>query len=108
MESDSILNQQNLIEDYCARHPEFVPVEHYSDDGYTGTNFNRPAFQRMISDIEAGKINCVIVKDLSRFGQDYIDMGYYLERYFEMCENSCLPNEMKDRLKALIQSACPS
>lgn len=82
LESDSILNQQNLIEDYCARHPEFVPVEHYSDDGYTGTNFNRPAFQRMISDIEAGKINCVIVKDLSRFGRDYIDMGYYLERYF--------------------------
>lgn len=82
LESDSILNQQNLIEDYCARHPEFVPVEHYADDGYTGTNFKRPAFRRMISDIEAGKINCVIVKDLSRFGRDYIDMGYYLERYF--------------------------
>ena len=82
LESDSILNQQNLIEDYCARHPEFVLTEHYADDGYTGTNFNRPAFQRMISDIEAGKIDCVIVKDLSRFGRDYIDMGHYLERYF--------------------------
>ena len=82
LESDSILNQQRLIEDYCARHPEFVLTEHYSDDGYTGTNFSRPAFQRLISDIEAGKIDCVIVKDLSRFGRDYIDMGYYLERYF--------------------------
>ena len=82
IESDSILNQQSLIEDYCARHPEFVLTEHYADDGFTGTNFNRPAFQRMISDIEAGKIDCVIVKDLSRFGRDYIDMGHYLERYF--------------------------
>ena len=82
LESDSILNQQRLIEDYCARHPEFVLTEHYADDGYTGTNFNRPAFQRLVSDIEAGKIDCVIVKDLSRFGRDYIDMGHYLERYF--------------------------
>ena len=82
LESDSILNQQNLIEDYCVRHSEFVIVEHYADDGYTGTNFKRPAFQRMLADIEGGKIDCVIVKDLSRFGRDYIDMGYYLERYF--------------------------
>lgn len=81
-ESDSIINQQSLIEDFCARHPEFLLTEHYADDGFTGTNFNRPAFQRMISDIEAGKVDCVIVKDLSRFGRDYIDMGYYLERYF--------------------------
>ena len=82
LESDSIINQQRLIEDYCARHPEFALTEHYADDGYTGTNFNRPAFQRLVSDIEAGKIDCVIVKDLSRFGRDYIDMGHYLERYF--------------------------
>lgn len=82
MESDSILNQQRLIEDYCAREPEFQVVGHYSDDGYTGTNFDRPAFQRMVTDIEVGKVNCVVVKDLSRFGRDYIDMGYYLERYF--------------------------
>lgn len=54
----------------------------YIDDGFTGTNFNRPSFQKMISDIEAGNINCVIVKDLSRFGRDYIDTGNYLERYF--------------------------
>lgn len=54
----------------------------YCDDGFTGTNFQRPEFQRMISDIEAGRINCVIVKDLSRFGRDYISAGHYLERWF--------------------------
>ena len=82
LESDSIINQQRMLADYCALHPEFQVVDHYSDDGYTGTNFNRPAFKRMLSDIESGRITCVIVKDLSRFGRDYIDMGYYLERYF--------------------------
>ena len=82
LESDSILNQHNLIEDYCARHPEFTLVGHYSDDGFTGTNFQRPGFQQLLADIESGGIDCVIVKDLSRFGRDYIDMGYYLERYF--------------------------
>lgn len=82
LESDSIVNQQRMLEDYCGRHPELHAVDHYSDDGYTGTNFERPAFRRMLKDIEAGRVNCVIVKDLSRFGRDYIDMGYYLERYF--------------------------
>lgn len=81
-ESDSIINQQHIIEDFCARFAELVIVDRYSDDGWTGTNFNRPDFKRMIDDIEAGKINCVIVKDLSRFGRDYIDMGFYLERFF--------------------------
>ena len=80
-ESDSILNQQRLLEDYCSHHPEFRVADHYSDDGFTGTNFNRPAFKRMLRDIDSGRINCVIVKDLSRFGRDYIDTGYYLERY---------------------------
>lgn len=82
LESDSIVNQQNLLESYCQQHSEFHMAGHYSDDGYTGTNFNRPAFQRLLKDIETGKVNCIIVKDLSRFGRDYIDMGYYLERYF--------------------------
>lgn len=82
LESDSIINQQALLEDYCRQHSELHIVDHYSDDGYTGTNFDRPAFKRLLHDIESGDINCVIVKDLSRFGRDYIDMGYYLERYF--------------------------
>ena len=52
------------------------------DDGYTGRNFNRPAFQRMIADIEAGKIDCVITKDLSRLGRNYIEAGSYIEIFF--------------------------
>ena len=56
--------------------------EYYVDDGYTGRNFNRPAFQRMIADIEAGKIGCVITKDLSRLGRNYIEAGSYIEIFF--------------------------
>ncbi len=81
-ESDSILSQQRSIEDYCALRKGLHIVERYADDGYTGTNFDRPGFQQMLADIKAGKIDCVIVRDLSRFGRDYIDMGYYLERVF--------------------------
>lgn len=81
-ESDSVGNQRKLITDYLKGKDDFILYDTYVDDGYTGTNFNRPAFQRMIADIEAGKVNCVIVKDLSRFGRDYIDTGKYLERYF--------------------------
>ena len=81
-ESDSVGNQRKLITDYLKGKDEFVLYDTYIDDGFTGTNFKRPAFTRMIEDIEAGNVNCVIVKDLSRFGRDYIDTGKYLERYF--------------------------
>ena len=82
LESDSIINQHNFNMDFCNAHQEFRVVKHYVDDGYTGTNFQRPGFHEMIADIEAGRINCVVVKDLSRFGRDYIDTGFYLERFF--------------------------
>ena len=81
-ESDSIANQRKLLEQYLSAHPELNLIGFYQDDGYTGTNFDRPAFRRMEADIEAGRINCVLVKDLSRFGRDYIEMGRYLERVF--------------------------
>ncbi len=81
-ESDSIVNQRRLICDYLETKEEFALFETYVDDGFTGTNFNRPAFIKMIEDIEAGRVNCVVVKDLSRFGRDYIDTGKYLERFF--------------------------
>ena len=81
-ESDSIGNQKKLIANYLKGKDDFVLYDTYVDDGFTGTNFKRPAFMRMIEDIEAGNVNCVIVKDLSRFGRDYIDTGKYLERYF--------------------------
>lgn len=82
LESDSIVNQQRIIEDFCRARPEFEIAGRYADDGWTGTNFERPQFKRMLADIEAGELDCVVVKDLSRFGRDYIDMGFYLERYF--------------------------
>jgi DNA invertase Pin-like site-specific DNA recombinase len=81
-ESDSVGNQRKLIMDFLKGKDEFVLYDTYVDDGFSGTNFNRPAFNRMMADIDARKVNCVIVKDLSRFGRDYIDTGRYLERYF--------------------------
>lgn len=81
-ESDSVGNQRKLLTEYVSRHDDFILYDIYIDDGYTGTNFNRPAFQKMIADIEDKKVNCVVVKDLSRFGRDYIDTGRYLERIF--------------------------
>ena len=81
-ESDSVGNQRKLLTEYVAKKEDFIVYDTYIDDGYSGTNFNRPSFQRMITDIEDGKVNCVVVKDLSRFGRDYIDTGRYLERYF--------------------------
>lgn len=81
-ESYSIANQKKLLEDYLAQRPDMAAMDFYVDDGYTGTNFERPAFKRLIADIESGRVNCVVVKDLSRFGRDYIDVGRYLERWF--------------------------
>lgn len=81
-ESDSIANQRKILTSYCQSHPELQLVEFYIDDGCTGTHFDRPAFRRMERDWEQGRINCVLVKDLSRFGRDYIEAGRYLERVF--------------------------
>ena len=80
-ESDSIGNQKKLLEGYLNQRPEMRLAGFYADDGYTGTNFERPEFKRLLGDVEAGKINCIVVKDLSRFGRDYIDVGRYLERW---------------------------
>ncbi len=80
--SNSIENQQLILNDYVADKPEYHICDTYIDNGLTGTNFDRPGFKRMLSDIESGKINCVIVKDLSRLGRNSIDTGYYIEQYF--------------------------
>lgn len=79
--SQSVQNQEALLREFVQRHG-ISKYRTYADDGWSGTNFERPAFQRMIGDIEAGLINLVITKDLSRLGRDYILTGYYLERYF--------------------------
>ena len=81
-ESDSIANQRTLLEAYAADHPELCIVDEFADDGYSGSNFERPAFQRLFQELEQGTINCILVKDLSRFGRNYIEVGRYLERIF--------------------------
>ncbi len=80
-ESESIQNQKAFLISYANEHG-FSLAGIYIDDGWSGTSYDRPAFKRMLSDIELGRINCVITKDLSRLGRDYIMTGHYLERYF--------------------------
>ena len=83
-ESESISHQKALIQNYISGDPELAGCEQYEffDDGYSGTNFERPSFERLLEKIKGGTINCVIVKDFSRFGRDYIELGDYLERIF--------------------------
>lgn len=77
-ESNSITNQKKILEDYAAQHG-FTNIVHYTDDGISGTRFDRPGFQRMISAVEEGQIAVVCVKDMSRFGRDYLQVGIYME-----------------------------
>ena len=79
--SQSVTNQNSLLDEFVKQHRLSV-YDTYIDDGYSGTTFDRPAFRRMIADIEAKKVNMVITKDLSRLGRDYIMTGHYMERYF--------------------------
>ena len=80
-DSNSIVHQKEILAKYAKEHG-FTNIEFYVDDGFSGTNFNRPDFQRMMTDAEEGRISTVIVKDMSRFGRDYIMVGYYTEIYF--------------------------
>lgn len=81
-ESDSIGNQKKLIEDFLTGHPEIQLVSEHADDGVSGVIFTRPGFQAMMQEIMDGKVNCVIVKDLSRLGREYIETGRYLRTTF--------------------------
>ncbi len=81
-ESNSISNQRNLIEDFVKNKPDIILCEERVDDGFSGVNFERPAFKHMLEDIKAGKVNCVIVKDLSRLGRNYIEAGRYIQKLF--------------------------
>lgn len=81
-ESNSISNQRLQIQDYIDKNEEMELAKEYVDDGYSGINFERPAFKEMMEDVITGSINCIVVKDLSRFGRDYIDSGRYLQRVF--------------------------
>lgn len=81
-ESDSIRNQRDLIHAYIDRNPELHLVMEGYDDGYTGTSFDRPHVREMLEAVKSGKVNCVVVKDLSRFGREYIESGQYIEKLF--------------------------
>ena len=82
-ESESITNQKSLLTDYVQKlGSDYELIDLYIDPGFTGTNFNRPDFKRMINDINLGKINMVVTKDLSRLGRDYIETGEYIEKWF--------------------------
>lgn len=80
--SNSIGNQRELVKAFIHEQQDIELYDSYVDDGFSGSNFDRPEFKRMISDIEAGRVNCVIVKDLSRFGRDYIESGKYIQKIF--------------------------
>ncbi len=73
---------QRIVLHKFAQENGLIVYDEYVDDGWSGTNFERPAFQRMMSDIEAGKVNCVVTKDLSRFSREHVTMDYYLEFVF--------------------------
>lgn len=95
-ESFSITSQREILKEYLKQHPDMELFDFYVDDGWSGTNFDRPDFQRMLSDIMNGKVNCVVVKDLSRFCRNAVDGGYYLDNVFMRLQirfiaiNNCL------------------
>lgn len=82
IESNSIVNQRELIEQYISNKDDLQIVDYYIDDGYSGTNFNRPGFRRLLQDMKNKKINCIIVKDLSRFARSHIEADMYFENIF--------------------------
>ena len=97
-ESNSIANQKKLLAKYAKEHG-FTNTKFYVDDGYTGTNFNRPGFQQMLEDMEMGYISTIIVKDSSRFGRNYLEVGQYTDYYFPehnirfIAINDCIDSE---------------
>ncbi len=80
--ADTIEAQKELIQNYIDAQPDMKLINIFCDNGWTGMNFNRPAFEAMMDEVRAGKIDCIVVKDLSRFGRNYLETGNYLERIF--------------------------
>ena len=82
LESNSVTNQRSILREFVKLHPDIAVHDTYIDDGWSGTSFDRPGFQRMMEDIYNGQVNCVIVKDLSRFGRNASEVGYYIDNVF--------------------------
>lgn len=83
-ESNSITSQKTILNEFIEENEDLIVYDTYVDDGYTGTDFNRPGFQRLLEDMRNGNINCVLVKDLSRLGRNYIEVGNYIEQIFPL------------------------
>lgn len=83
-ESNSVTSQKTLLNEFVEENDDLIVYDTYIDDGFTGTDFNRPSFQRLLEDMRNGNINCVIVKDLSRLGRNYIEVGNYIEQVFPL------------------------
>ena len=83
-ESNSITSQKALLNEFTRQHNDLIVYDTYVDDGYTGTDFDRPGFQKLLEDMRKGNINCVLVKDLSRLGRNYIEVGNYIEQIFPL------------------------
>ena len=81
-ESNSVTSQKTLLNEFANAHDDLIIYDTYIDDGFTGTDFNRPSFQRLLEDMKNGNINCIVVKDLSRLGRNYIEVGNYIEQVF--------------------------
>ena len=106
-ESDSVTNQRKLIENFIERNPDIQIVSEKIDDGYSGIIFDRPAFKEMMQDITDGKINCVIVKDLSRLGREYIETGRYLRRVFPTYPAFCFVLEKGSKSTERLSTKLP-
>ena len=83
-ESDSIANQRTLLEAHAIDHPELCIVDEFVDDGYSGSNFDRPEFERLLKALQERKIDCIVVKDFSRLGRNFVETGQYLEQVFPL------------------------
>lgn len=111
LESDSISNQRKLVENFLAKDPNIEVYDIYVDDGYSGSNFDRPSFAQMMEDIKCRRVNCIIVKDLSRFGRNYYETGRYLEVVFPLLQVRFIAvNDYIDSYKnpQSAQNACAS
>lgn len=102
---ESMETQIALVQDYINRSRELSYVDTYFDNGFTGTNFKRPAFTRLMNDVRQRKIKCIVVKDLSRFGRNYLEAGYYIETVFPFLgiRQNCLEKITMRRNLSLMQ-----
>lgn len=99
-ESNSVTSQKTLLNEFVDTHDDLIVYDTYIDDGFTGTDFNRPSFQKLLEDMRNGNINCVIVKDLSRLGRNYIEVGNYIEQVFPLFDIRFIAiNDLVDSFK---------